>query len=39
MVPDLLRAARLVFRPMAPADTRPIFDGYARDPDATRVLT
>jgi RimJ/RimL family protein N-acetyltransferase len=39
MFPDAFRTARLILRPIGPADAGPIFDGYARDPDVTRFLT
>jgi ribosomal-protein-alanine N-acetyltransferase len=39
MFPDTFDTARLVLRPVALADARPIFDGYAQDPEVTRFLT
>jgi ribosomal-protein-alanine N-acetyltransferase len=39
MLPDAFHTARLVLRPIAPADAGPIFDTYAQDPEVTRFLT
>jgi [ribosomal protein S5]-alanine N-acetyltransferase len=39
MFPNGFQTARLILRTIAPADARPIFDGYAQDPDVTRFLT
>jgi ribosomal-protein-alanine N-acetyltransferase len=39
MFPNAFQTARLILRPIAPADARSIFDGYAQDPDVTRFLT
>jgi len=39
MLPPAFQTARLVFRPIAPADARPIFDAYAQDREASRFLT
>lgn len=39
MFPNVFQTDRLVLRPIALADARAIFDGYAQDPDVTRFLT
>lgn len=39
MFPDGFQTARLLLRPIAPADAGPIFDGYAQDLGVTRFLT
>jgi RimJ/RimL family protein N-acetyltransferase len=39
MFPNIFQTARLILRPIASADARRIFDGYAQDPDVTRFLT
>lgn len=39
MFPDTFQTARLILRPITPADAGPIFDGYAQDPEVTRFLT
>ena len=39
MLPDGFLTARLILRPISPADAAPIFDTYAQDPDVTRFLT
>ena len=39
MLPDTFQTARLILRPITPADAGPIFDGYAQDPEVTRFLT
>jgi RimJ/RimL family protein N-acetyltransferase len=39
MFPDRFQTARLILRPISPADAAPIFDTYAQDPDVTRFLT
>ena len=39
MFPTAFRTARLVLRPVAPVDAKPIFDSYAQDPEVTRFLT
>jgi ribosomal-protein-alanine N-acetyltransferase len=39
MFPHVFQTARLILRPIAPADARPIFDGYAQDPEVARFLT
>ena len=39
MFPNVFQTAWLILHPIAPADARPIFDGYAQDPDVTRFLT
>jgi [ribosomal protein S5]-alanine N-acetyltransferase len=39
MFPDIFDTARLVLRPVALPDARPIFDGYAQDTEVTRFLT
>jgi hypothetical protein len=35
----IFQTTRLILRPIASADARPIFDGYAQYPDVTRFLT
>jgi ribosomal-protein-alanine N-acetyltransferase len=39
MLPRTFQTTRLLLRPVAAADAGPIFDSYARDPEATRFLT
>jgi ribosomal-protein-alanine N-acetyltransferase len=39
MLPSAFHIRRLLLRPIAPEDAGPIFDSYARDPEATRFLT
>lgn len=39
MLPDGFRTARLLLRPITPADAGAIFDSYAQDPEVTRFLT
>jgi [ribosomal protein S5]-alanine N-acetyltransferase len=39
MFPDAFHTARLILRPISPADAAPIFDTYAQDPDVTHFLT
>ena len=39
MLPSAFHTTRLLLRPIAPEDAGPIFDSYARDPEATRFLT
>jgi len=39
MLSDAFQTARLVFRPIAPADARPIFDEWAQNPDVARCMT
>lgn len=39
MLPNAFETARLILRPIEPADARSIFDGYTQDPDVTRFLT
>jgi len=39
MLSDAFQTARLVFRPIAPADARPIFDEWAQDSDVARFMT
>lgn len=39
MFPSAFQTARLVLRPINPADAGPIFDNYAQDPEVTRFLT
>ncbi len=39
MLPGAFHTTRLLLRPIAPEDAGPIFDSYARDPEATRFLT
>jgi RimJ/RimL family protein N-acetyltransferase len=39
MLPDSFHTARLILRPIAMADSGPIFETYARDPEVTRFLT
>ncbi len=39
MFPDGLLTQRLHLRPIAMRDARPIFEGYAQDPQVTRFLT
>lgn len=39
MFPDGFQTRRLHLRPIMMADARPIFDGYAQDPDVSRYLS
>jgi len=39
MFPNGFETRRLLFRPIGLADARPIFDGYAQDPEVSRYLT
>jgi [ribosomal protein S5]-alanine N-acetyltransferase len=39
MLPSAFHTTHLLLRPIAPEDAGAIFDGYARDPEATRFLT
>jgi [ribosomal protein S5]-alanine N-acetyltransferase len=39
MFPYIFHTPRLLLRPIAPADAKPIFDGYAQDHEVTRYLT
>jgi [ribosomal protein S5]-alanine N-acetyltransferase len=39
MFPDGFQTRRLLFRPIGMADARPIFDGYAQDPEVNRYVT
>jgi ribosomal-protein-alanine N-acetyltransferase len=39
MFPDGFETRRLLFRPIGLAGARPIFDGYAQDPEVSRYLT
>jgi RimJ/RimL family protein N-acetyltransferase len=38
MLPEIFHTARLILRPIAPEDARPIFDAYAQDAIVTRFL-
>ena len=38
MLPDTFQTARLILRPIAPADADPIFDAYAQDAEVTRFV-
>jgi hypothetical protein len=39
MFPDGFQTQSLLLRPIAMADARPIFDGYAQDPEVSHYLT
>lgn len=39
MLPETIRTARLLLRPIQPRDAGAIFDAYASDPEVTRYLT
>ena len=39
MFPESFQTQRLLLRPVGMADVRPIFDGYAQDPEVSRYLT
>lgn len=39
MFPDGFETHHLLLRPIGLADARPIFDGYAQDPEVSRYLT
>jgi RimJ/RimL family protein N-acetyltransferase len=38
MLPETFDTARLILRPLTPADAGPIFDTYARDAEVTRFV-